>query len=627
MSRYEDLKDRARETIFDNVMGEIEAPKHQKMIHDILDRLEIDVDDLYNTSDSHTEDISQLKSDVEIKLDAEQYNSDKELQKEIDENQDKRIDDNRVKISESNQEIKVIKDTLKHLNSSDEIQEAKGGSVINLPNNAMKSVVPNYRFEGLTLTNLVQNGDFNDGTRNWNVSGIEIIKVEKGVITFKKKTSPLIQIVFKTIDEDIFYSSAYVKSNSNTTRLSINTGNIVYHSGNGDFERLSLLERAPKERGVNFSLNTDDLNDEITMQGGVCIYNLTQMFGAGNEPSKEWCDEHIQGYVEGTKSVQLPMRVKSVGENLFNAFVPKRMYEGDFGEELDHNLIKRWNNTLSNDRYGYKILLLKGESYFISYNCEFVGDFDAGYGHIRDWSSNKIVESHSSREKNKLFTVPKTGYYYITFGGTKPNQDKSLGNPNNDFVIFKNILVSKLATDFKPYQESLAYLNDEVELRSVTNTKDYIENGKLYKNISDDGEILEKTEVVNLSTSGLITANPNGTIFLEPITNITGFYDNGLDVEGLDILEVEEFSHLINGVYQNLDVSKVKIEGGKLTHPDAQNGLVYLVYRYDDNPVYGESAISYYNNNRVLESPNGTFFKPVFSVDDEGNITMKGEKL
>ena len=196
------------------------------------------------------------------------------------------------------------------------------------------------------------------------------------------------------------------------------------------------------------------------------------------------------------------------------------------------------------------------------------------------------------------------------------------------WISSTDISLSKIKpTEFKPYTESNLYLNNQLELKSVGTVKDYIKDDKLYKNISNDGEILEKTEVINLDTTGQIINHPNGTIFIEPITNVTLLYIDGLDVSKFNIESVGEFAIFKDGNYQSLDVSKIKITDNKLTHPDAVNGLCYLVYRYDNNPIFGDNEVEYYNNDGILVSPDGTFWKPVLTVDDEGNILMKGEKL
>ena len=63
--------------------------------------------------------------------------------------------------------------------------------------------------------------------------------------------------------------------------------------------------------------------DNATANGKIlqCEYafaiNLTSIYGAGNEPTEADCAK-IFSYFDGTKSIQLPARVRSVGKNLFD---------------------------------------------------------------------------------------------------------------------------------------------------------------------------------------------------------------------------------------------------------------------------------------------------------------------
>ena len=552
---------------------------------------------------------ADAKDLLDKKLDVELYEADKEVSSKEKQELD-------VKLAQTKQELDSVKNSLSHMGNG-VVGEAKGDSVISLPSNAMSSVAPNYRIEGLTVQNLIKNGDFSDGNKYWTTQNQNVESVENNILTTTvKELSPYTRLetkepeLEKIIIGSKVYCRLYVKAKVDVGKFqvggsgfaasSIKEGHLSLTSGITETTESSNIFRYYHSSSSGY-----EIGDEL-QYSNIMIVDLTQMFGAGNEPSKEWCDEYLPDYIEGTKSVQLPMRIKSVGENLSNNILSPNSVDIETGE------IKNFTN------YSYRvhkkpILIKAGNSVFIR---KFGGDGKGIMIFNYDLKMNFIGAISSSNSEVLKSKTYNHNFYIIPI----------LINCSKDEVYKMN--VSKI--DFKyplSYKESLAYFNDEVELRSVTNTKDYIENGKLYKNISDDGEILEKTEVVNLSTSGLIEANPNGTVFFEPITNITGFYDNGLDVEGLDILEVEEFSHLIDGVYQSLDVSKVKVEGGKLTHPDAKNGIVYLVYRYDNNAVWGENTISYYNSDKTLKSPNGKIWKKVEAATDTGELVVTLEEV
>ena len=84
--------------------------------------------------------------------------------------------------------------------------------------------------------------------------------------------------------------------------------------------------------------------------------NLTQVFGAGNEPTKKQCDEIFSNYFDSTKSTNGAMRIKSVSKDLTKTSmeyitakqdgeVVKLRSVGAVADEIkDGNLIKRIAN-------------------------------------------------------------------------------------------------------------------------------------------------------------------------------------------------------------------------------------------------------------------------------------------
>ena len=119
----------------------------------------------------------------------------------------------------------------------------------------------------------------------------------------------------------------------------------------------------------------------------------------------------------------------------------------------------------------------------------------------------------------------------------------------------------------------------------------------------------------------------NGTIFIEPITNKTAYYNKGLDISDYNIKEIEYMQIFEENSYQDLDISKIEIKDNILTHPDIESGIVFISYYYDNNPIYNTNTVDYYNLDNTLKSPDGSIWKKVYEIDNEGKITLKGEKL
>ena len=674
--KYQELKERTENVLFDNVKGQIDVSKHRQLIVDIVDTVGKDV-----------EKITDNSTDMNQKL--EEY---KESQSELNAKQD-------ININKNLQNINQLNDMIKVLSQKDEpIMSANGGGVISLPNNAMRSVAPNYKFEGLTLNQLVENGDFRDGLKGFTVGTNINADVKDGYVTIDNTvggnhSTPLrwlrYTIKVEEKNEDVFYINVVASGDNSKIKVGFGYSFGETTTLNGNIK--TNVSYIPKNISAMSGANI--WTDSIANIYQVTCYNLTQTFGAGNEPTKEWCDKHITGYFEGVKSVQTPLRIKSVGENLINISkedVITEYYVDGNGANNSTNLafcrIKKINvKGLSGDFY---INSKVKSGFFYS-----VWTYRNGVGILRQ-SDEKFTILPEDEEIGISFKCPLNDFEWATITKTK--------NSN-----------------YTPYVESNLYINNQLELRSVGTTKDYIEDGKLYKNIGyiedlsklqrytfdternenvdilvlkmpkdapinsaskllsskeqtlnsvssatveDIGKLcvstyyisnillyyvkkgtsvtdaqkqLENvwlyyctdTKIIDLDTSGLVTNHPNGTIFLEPITNVTAYYNDGLDVSNFNIVEIEEFAIFKDGNYQNLDVSKIEITENKLTHLDAINGLCYLVFRYDNNPIFGDNEVEYYNNNGILVSPDGTFWKPVLTVDDEGNILMKGEKL
>ena len=189
--------------------------------------------------------------------------------------------------------------TLKYL--QDNIIKMIGGGI----------VVP----KNVKLNNLITNGDFSQGETNWNVH----FKDEGNSFT---RSAKLIQnpdgwqalyqdLPFNIKKGDIIYASSIINNYSgievtlnnntfsnlmkhNTTDSNVPIGYSGYYSkilvSNGGLRRFGFLFTGGK--------------GEIVFDNFMAI-NLTQSFGAGNEPTKEQMDKLINhlGYFEGEKEV------------------------------------------------------------------------------------------------------------------------------------------------------------------------------------------------------------------------------------------------------------------------------------------------------------------------------------
>ena len=201
------------------------------------------------------------------------------------------------------QKIKV-KDSLENISESNEI---------NITTIASE--------ETFTINNLFSNGSFEtDETINFTLQYVS--KTEYTTSEYKTgkrslKITPIVNsedqwgsgviIKIPNIKEgDIYYATSYCKSTTNC-ELSFyssdyNTGGIncaYLKVSKSQWVKPSFYCNIPATRDASFRLDTAHYFDPKTSNNDpyyfddVMLINLTEIFGKGNEPTKEWCDENI----------------------------------------------------------------------------------------------------------------------------------------------------------------------------------------------------------------------------------------------------------------------------------------------------------------------------------------------
>ena len=466
--------------------------------------------------------------------------------------------------------------------------EVKGANVFSLPSSPTVAKL-DYRIEGLTLEQLVKNGDFSEGVKYWTSSEYRLEVVNNkllGKIRVSGVTSAFLANYFsKTVREgDKIYFNTKVSFREGEEPSSLIARLVESETGKAltSNNEMNINQRVTHILNVKSNSDKATLSFQIWYREGASIdyevevdvtsiYNLTPIFGAGNEPSKEWCDANLPDYVEGTKSVQTPLRVKSVGENLFN---PKIL------THPDSYITGEGNIGVASDMDIYTFPIKGGEKYRRM----------SGSGSRVLFLNKEGDVVHFAKTAFEYTMEPPTDASFAMTAGTKGSKHLFLKSRwEGEYYLTEE--------DYSPYIESIAYFNDEIELRSVGSTKDYIENGRLYKYISDDGQILEQPEIVNLNTSGSLQSYPNGTIFIEPATLVEQQYNDGLQVD----LPIKTLESIKVGT-EYLDVSKAVVKENLITHPDIENGdFVTIEYIYDDNPIYGDNSISYLSLEEILD--------------------------
>ena len=177
-----------------------------------------------------------------------------------------------------------------------------------------------------TITNMVKNGGFEKDVANWELSGASITSDEKysggkSLMLSPNTTAMSTQTLSSTapVLNHKYYGSIMYKTVSGLTAADnrfewYNTDNsdalMVFAnkkdtqgkwerlSGIGQITSTSYLDKSWYVRNFMVNATTNSYVDEVM------IVDLTETFGAGNEPTKEWCDENIN-YFEGTTIIKV----------------------------------------------------------------------------------------------------------------------------------------------------------------------------------------------------------------------------------------------------------------------------------------------------------------------------------
>jgi hypothetical protein len=340
---------------------------------------------------------------------------------------------------------------------------------------------------------------------------------------------------------------------------------------------------------------------------GVILVNLTETFGAGNEPTKDECDQIFANYFDGTKSTISASRLKSVGKNLLklNTNVAKGKATYDILDLTRNRFYYKRNSGGIHDTVNIgEVKATKGKVYTVTFDFE-------------DRVGQTTILLGTTPLGADIGTIP------IAIGSVSPRSISFTSNTNNICLAIRgdgvgsSVIITSLrleegavATPYEPYKESNAYVitkghetgeilearsvpsaNDEVRdiicitngkaelIRKVGNKKD-VPNGTVinYADMADDGvfeawgangehivgvkgdtldfdavelnyQLAEPIEIP-VQVSGSIVSYPNGTIYIERILPDAGVYTDKITIlhqdapiKRLDRLSKVDFIH------------------------------------------------------------------------------------
>lgn len=152
------------------------------------------------------------------------------------------------------------------------------------------------------VVNIITNPDFSNGTTGYTLSSSTTVISDYGVeVTPTAQNGGIGKRDILFTNEHKIYVSALVKTNSSKVELLVYNPRFsrdIYYSNSGEFERLSDIFTSNSYKCNITVRNTSDDSLPFIVKSFTCI-DLTEAFGSGNEPDKEYMDEFLNGFYNG----------------------------------------------------------------------------------------------------------------------------------------------------------------------------------------------------------------------------------------------------------------------------------------------------------------------------------------
>ena len=231
--------------------------------------------------------------------------------------------------------VATVENLLNSMNPSQEASTTTSGvDTISLPKTASNAGMQVQLF-GQSAQQLIQNGDFINGTTGWKVrnsthsvsSGILTNTGDGTSTTAAEETNTTIQI----IGSNKYYvrfrarvtgtGCTNLRLRSDFSAIVVNAAGAVQNQWYDKSDVVTIGGTSSSNRSIliehSYATAADALGKVMEIDFAYII-NLTATFGAGNEPTKEQCDLIYANYFEGSDNVLGTGRVRSVGVNLID---------------------------------------------------------------------------------------------------------------------------------------------------------------------------------------------------------------------------------------------------------------------------------------------------------------------
>ena len=229
--------------------------------------------------------------------------------------------------------------------------------------------------------NLVYNGYTLKYSVGWTAEGCSFENADEGYLRLTSGVDDdcschqsLVEAVSGMNDIKIVYCSAQVRGFKTNSQNSVPWCAIGFDPG-GDFAGLEYLEKVHDSENINdgrwhtlsacyetvregslsftfdeFGMGIKDANvGDIADFKDICVFNLTKIFGSGNEPSKEWCDKNLDS-LRAAEIISKRCKFKAVYTQSQN--IPIKKYGWRLTDVVSESVLM--DTITKNQTYGIK---------------------------------------------------------------------------------------------------------------------------------------------------------------------------------------------------------------------------------------------------------------------------------
>jgi hypothetical protein len=435
----------------------------------------------------------------------------------------------------------------------------ENGNNIDISSSCRYGQVSDIVVKGLTATNLVKNGSFENGSNNWsNISGMVSIDTTKSYTGLKSVKQDLIDSATgpnQTINNLVvghkyyFSSMIYISSfTSGSPRLRIRNQGINVFANTTTlnvWQRLSvIMDSTVSEEIITFEAPA--LSTFTAYIDAVMAIDLTATFGAGNEPTKEQCDQIFTNWFDGTKSTN-SVRIRSVNEDETKESIA--YVNLPQGEELRSlpNGIKdevRVTTGVKTQNVSQPTVLSDTKMW----------DDGTDLGNVYRFSfANGYISTNIKQGTGRLSIDGKEWTYRIDYSG-----DDEHFYVGPEALI---IMVSKTTVD------TYAGITSVDKFKTMLNAKPITLTYQLAEPI-----------ITPIDVDGELQCFENGTIYIDPYIKKEFTYNNGITFD-YPVSQIDKIKMNVSGELKEI-TNEVTLapDGLSATVADISNGTVLTVY-------------------------------------------------